>query len=129
MEQHKLAVKSKWFRKEGQYLRFNDPRYLDLATYDDISKSRELLQSAVARSRTKEQRARARLLLRAFECYEASAVSYLGLAKKTPQVGKSQEYYAARNKKRYQLVDRFERDPVLRHPLNFDKKGWRRFEW
>ena len=45
----------------------------------------------IAKTKTKEQLARAELFLRAFEYYEASAVSYLGLVK-------NEEYYKNMNK-------------------------------
>ncbi len=91
-------------------------------TFDDISKSRKLLESVVAKTKTEEQRARAELLLRAFEYYEASAVSYLGLVK-------NKEYYENMNKKRYEMVNEFQKDPVLVHPLRFDEKRFDALKW
>ncbi len=122
------VVKSKWFTMGGQYLRFYNPTYLDIVTYDDISKSRKLLESVVAKTKTKKQRARSELLLRAFEYYEASVVSYLGLVKNMRENGKNKEYYENINRKRYQLVDAFEKDPVLRHPLRFDER-YEKLNW
>jgi hypothetical protein len=121
------VLKSKWFTKGGQYLMFSDPGYLDIVTYDDISKSRKLLEAVVAKTKTEKQRARAELLLRAFEYYEASAVSYLGLVKNIREPGKNKEYYENMNKKRYQLVNEFEDVPVLIHPVRFDKRDM--FKW
>jgi hypothetical protein len=68
---------SAWFTQNGQYLRFSSADYLadvDLAT--DIDASRHLLEKTVALAKTPKQKARARLLLLAFEYYEASAYAY-----------------------------------------------------
>ncbi|MDY6949972.1 MAG: DUF4838 domain-containing protein [Thermodesulfobacteriota bacterium] len=122
------VLASDWFTREGQILGFNDPGYLEKVTFDDISKSRILLERVVAKTRTKKQRSRALLLLRAFEYYEASALSYLGLVEGRREPGKGEEYYENMNKKRYRLVDEFEKDSVLIHPLRFDKRC-RKLNW
>ncbi len=67
---------SEWWTEQGQYLRFNVPTYLEDVSLDEIAQSREWLEAAVANAQTDEQRARAKLLLRAFEYYEASAIAY-----------------------------------------------------
>jgi len=73
-------LKSEWFTPTGQYLAFGDPDYLRMIT-DEVAESRQLLESVVAKTRTLDQRTRANIMLRAFEYYEASAISYLGLKK------------------------------------------------
>ena len=71
-------LESKWFTKRGQYLRFNSPEYLADVTDGDMATSRKLLESVVEKTRTAPQRARAELLMLAFEYYEASAIAYTG---------------------------------------------------
>ncbi|MCF6158690.1 MAG: DUF4838 domain-containing protein [wastewater metagenome] len=120
----KRILSSKWFTEEGQYLYFNSkPMYLDLVTYEDISKSRKLLESVLAKAKTPKQRARAEIFLKAFEYYEASAVSYLGLVKQIKLPDKDRKYYEDMYKRRFELVNEFEKDPVLVHPVRFDKRG------
>lgn len=113
---------SKWFTHGGQYLRFDDPGYLDVVTYEDIEKSRSLLEAVVAKTETPEQKERAKLILRAFEYYEASVIAYLGLVRNTKRPGKDKKYYEEMNQKRLNLVNEFENDPVLIHPLRFDQR-------
>ncbi|MGD9496939.1 MAG: DUF4838 domain-containing protein [Armatimonadota bacterium] len=67
---------SEWWTEQGQYLRFNVPTYLEDVSLDEIAQCRDWLEAAVAKAQTQEQRARAELLLRAFEYYEASAIAY-----------------------------------------------------
>lgn len=71
-------LQSEWFTKGGQYLRFNHPGYLADVTEEDLAKSRELLESVLQKTKTPKQRARAELLMLAFEYYEASAIAYAG---------------------------------------------------
>ncbi len=116
-------LNTQWFTKEGQYLDFWKPDYLDLVTYEDISKSRELLKSVVAKTKTPKQRARAEIIMKAFEYYEASAISYMGLVRLMQQPNKDRKYYENMYRRRFELVNEFENDPVLVHPTRFDKKG------
>ncbi len=67
---------SAWFSEGGQYLRFYDPSYLADVAPEEAAESRRLLESALAKTKTDKQRARAELLLRAFEYYEASVLAY-----------------------------------------------------
>jgi hypothetical protein len=120
--------KSEWFTSNETYLRFSRDAYLDLVTYDDIEKSRRLLEAVLAKTETPEQKERANLILRAFEYYEASVSAYLGLVKREYQPGKNEEYYKKMNQLRYDLVNEFEKDPVLIHPCRFDKKGILNFQ-
>jgi hypothetical protein len=117
---HRVKI-SEWFKRGGQYLHFTEPGYLELVTYEDIEKSRHLLEAVVKKTETPEQKKRAELILRAFEYYEASAVAYLGLVKNNLQPGKDKKYYDKMSKKRLDLVNEFENDPVLIHPLRFDR--------
>lgn len=120
----KRILNTKWFTKEGQYLNFwAKPEYLDLVTYEDISKSRKLLEAVLAKTKTPKQKARAEIIMKAFEYYEASAVSYLGLVRHMQQPNKDMKYYENMYRRRFELVNEFENDPVLVHPSRFDKKG------
>ncbi|WP_431903526.1 DUF4838 domain-containing protein [Nonomuraea sp. bgisy101] len=67
---------SAWFLPEATYQTFNLPQYLDLVEESDLTRSRALLDSVVSRTATPAQRARATIMRRAFEFYEASALSY-----------------------------------------------------
>jgi len=98
-----------------------DPGYLDSVTYEDMIRSRKLLEIVLEKAETQKQKARAMILYKAFEFYEASAVSYLGLVRKVNQPGKNADYYHEMSKKRYRLIEQFEKDPVLVQPLRFDK--------
>ena len=55
-------------------------------TEEDILESRRLLDACIARCRTDKQRARARLMEKAFQYYEASALAYLGGSQVAPAI-------------------------------------------
>jgi hypothetical protein len=55
------------------------------------------------------------LIFKAFEYYEASAISYIGL------VSKTDDYARAMNERRSRLIEKFENDPILFHPLKPDR--------
>jgi hypothetical protein len=124
------VVSSSWFGAgRNEYLGFGRPEYLDLIT-DEILRSRALLEAVVRKTKTTDQQARADILFRAFTYYEASALSYAGLKKKAtvetgpaeilaPEETKNHEYYRTLAAKRRTLVDEFQHDPVLKHPLPF----------
>jgi len=118
-------LKTAWFTPRGQFLHFWLPDYLELVTFEDIEKSRALLETVIEKAGTRIQRKRAELLLKAFEYYEASALSYLGLIKGFRQPGKDEDDYRMMHRKRKELVDEFDQDPVLVHPIRFDRK----FSW
>ncbi len=71
-----------WYKKWSQsstranYMNFLDDSYLDAVTDANIAKSRSLLESVVRKASTTQQKKRAEALLRAFEYYEASALSH-----------------------------------------------------
>ncbi|TMV45776.1 DUF4838 domain-containing protein [Paenibacillus mesophilus] len=119
-----------WFesRKTGTYLAFNSADYLNIVTDREIADSRALLESVAAKAQTAPQKARANLLLRAFEYYEASALSY---PKDTAAPADSASALAMLDEmdrtlgtkqlmlqKRLDLVDAFKNDPVLVHYLD-----------
>lgn len=115
---------STWFeaRKRTTYLEFGDPGYLALVTEQEIADSRSLLETVVEKAGTEQQKSRAVMLLRAFEYYEASALSY------TPKFASLNEQDALalldpaamerkmdKARERYELLDEFAQDPVLMH--------------
>ncbi|MDF2713538.1 MAG: hypothetical protein K0R28_463 [Paenibacillus sp.] len=119
-----------WFesRKASTYLSFNTADYLSIVTDREIAESRALLEAVVDKAQTAPQKARARMLLRAFEYYEASALSY---PKDTETPTDAESALALLNhldstlgtkqlmlRKRMELVDMFKSDPVLVHPLD-----------
>jgi hypothetical protein len=118
-------LKSKWFTRQGTWLNFTSPRYLELLTFEDIAKSRRWLEKTVRDAVTAKQQVRAKLILKAFEYYEASALSYLGLIEKKYQHGKNRKYYQEMNRKRLELINEFADDPVLVHPRRFDDKRFK----
>ncbi|WP_158302117.1 DUF4838 domain-containing protein [Paenibacillus mesophilus] len=72
------VLTSNWFqdRKNSTYLSISDASYMNLVTESDLTTSKQLLASAVAKAGTAQQRSRARLLEQSFDYYEASARSY-----------------------------------------------------
>jgi hypothetical protein len=121
---------SSWFTSNGQLLNFRLPDYLYLVTNEDLDQSRSLLESTLAKTVTPMQNARAKMLLSAFEYYEASAKAYL-TQKEAYQAHNSYEEALealARvekgvnfDKKRQDLVNSFKDDPVLIHPTSYDR--------
>lgn len=59
--------------------------------------------------------------MKAFEYYEASAIVYLGFVKNIRQRNRDEGYYEEMRKKRLRLLNKFEKDPILVHPLRFDE--------
>lgn len=68
--------RASWFQPGATYQSFNLPQYLELVQEAELVRSRALLDAAVAKAATPAQNARAKLLRRSFEFYEASALSY-----------------------------------------------------
>ncbi|MBP1994293.1 DUF4838 domain-containing protein [Paenibacillus eucommiae] len=101
------------------------PDYIELVTPDEVGQSREWLEMAVALAQTDKQEARANMLLRAFEYFEASVLSYPqavdppaneteALAMLEQAAGKYQERLQM-GQKRLDLLTEFKTDPVLIH--------------
>jgi hypothetical protein len=118
-----------WFKNSGTFLNFTEPYYLELVTQDEIIKSRKLLESVVQKAETKEQKSRANYLLKAFEYYEASALSYLGLVIGLRENDKNTQYYKNLNSYRYKLINEFNNEPILLHPLRFDENRFKGLQW
>ena len=145
------ALKARWFSRGGQYLNFSSPLYLSEVPAEAMHKSRRLLETALAEAETEPQKARVRLLLRAFEYYEASALSYPGAPGQSTAppadeaaalaAGEGGQQRVAMAEKRIGLAAEFEKDPVLTLPLGLDRfpqlsgrdwggSGiWRAFDW
>jgi len=70
------AIKSKWFTPNSQYLRFTTAEYLADVDPQDIKRSRQLMDEVVELAQTPEQKARAGVLSRSWDFYEASALAY-----------------------------------------------------
>lgn len=132
------VLQSKWFSKRGQYLAFNNPAYLADVTGQDIARSRQLLESVLGKCRTPKQKARAKLLMLAFEYYEASSLVYAGArkAEETPvdseadalAVLDASERRIELAARREQLVKEvFPRHPELLHQIDFDRYPLLRF--
>ena len=143
---------SKWFTKGGQYLGFNNPAYLANVTEEDVVKSRELLERVVQKASTPQQKARANLLMLAFEYYEASAVAYRGRHKaeklvihtETEALDAFEEALRCQQmgeKRRRLVTEVFPKHPELLHQIDFGRytllRGddwetcsfWRLFDW
>lgn len=127
------ALRSGWYRSKGEYLAFSSPAYLSAVTPTMIKRSRELLEDAVGKAATPDQKARAKLIFRAFEYYEASAYGYLfgQNAQADPVEGEQDaldrlaQVRGGINMalKRRHVLASLEKDPVLRHPLPPSRYG------
>ncbi len=121
------ALDSAWFTERGQYLNFYSPAYLGDIDLDEIRKSRALLDAVLAKAKTVKQKARAALLIRAFEYYESTAYAYklanpshesIESSKQAIAVLDSADECAGHIEKRRRLaLEEFPNDPVLRHPI------------
>ncbi|MFI6535950.1 DUF4838 domain-containing protein [Nonomuraea sp. NPDC050547] len=109
------------------YFSLNLADYLAEITPAEVARARRLLEAAAAKAQTPAQVKRAAILLRAFEYYEASALSYfrpvpvprtdrqaLALAEETLTTLDEKVRLARR---RIQIVQEVKPDPILRHRL------------
>jgi hypothetical protein len=123
------VLDSAWFSDGGQYLDFYDPAYLDDVDLDEIRESRFLLETVVAKAGTEKQKARAALLLRAFEYYESTAYAYKLANPIDATIENPEQAIAVLDsagdcavyieKRRRLALEEFSADPVLRHPIPF----------
>jgi hypothetical protein len=123
---------SAWFSKTGTWLAFSQPGYLADVRPEDIVESRRLLEACIERCQTDRQRARARLLEKAFQYYEASALAYLAhVAPPETVAGTEAEALAVlesavqglemAQRRRHLALEVFPKDPVLVNPLGIDR--------
>ncbi len=127
------ALRCGWYTAKGEYLCFSSPSYLEVVDLEMITQSRSLLEKVVGKTRTEDQRARARSLLRAFEYYEASACAYVGRKEaRTASIADEQAALDLLSKLGHtlgaslrgkRLVESFRNDPLLQHPLPPDQYG------
>lgn len=117
----KIVTKSDWFAIGKHYLPFHSSDYLNLVELEKIYKSRSLLESVVGKARTEKQRSRAKIILEAFEYYEASVLSHKGLVERNFQPERGEEHYKILDKERYLFVEKYSDHQVLSHPLRFER--------
>ncbi|MBP1993763.1 DUF4838 domain-containing protein [Paenibacillus eucommiae] len=128
---------SAWYKRwkesdpRSNFMRFDQPDYLEAVTKEDITESRRLLEQVVIKAQTSKQKIRAEKLLRGFEFYEASALSFpkttpVDAPKNNPEalvmlndIKKSYEMV----KKRFILPTAFAGDPILNLPSAPPKAG------
>ncbi len=126
------VLDSDWYRQRGQYLPFYSASYLADVTDQDIAESRRLLDAVVSKAGTAKQRARAELLRRAFEYYEASAVAYRGnleadqlklvtAADALEAVDRAERCLRMSRKRRRLVDEEFASHPVLQHPIGLSR--------
>ena len=122
--------KTSWFSDATRPpLPFYSPKYLEVITYDDLKKAETLITIVLSKAKTDKQKARAEILYKAFEYYKASVIAYLGLVKKEYLPDTDITYYENYNSKRKTLIDEFENDPVLSHPIRFDVDSLTRLQF
>jgi len=123
----KKVLRSKWFLSGSQYLWFHEAGYIEMID-KEISISRELLQTVISKTKTTGEKKRANMIFKAFEYYDASVISYQnkdrcsGLNKLS--FGNDCDLYKKMKERRLILVKEFENDPILVHPIRFDKKDF-----
>ena len=139
-----------WWSQGRQYLRFNSPTYLEEVTLEEIAQCRDWLETAVAKAGSERQRARATLLLRAFEYHEASAIAYprsvpapaLATEADAQQyLAQAIERLASAQKRRDLSARAFRNHPFLHHCMDIDRYEtisgkdwgaqdlWQLFDW
>lgn len=131
------VTESGWFAPSATWQPFHQASYLALVNDREIDRSRRALERAVHAAGTPPQRRRASNLLRAFEYYEASALSYPKpssvptnrnaagtLLRESTDAAERRLRAAAR---RHELVAEFATDPVLVHPL--PPQRWALLNW
>lgn len=127
------VLQSKWFSLGGQYLNFSHPGYLADVKREDLRESRRLLESCLSKCRTEPQRARLRILMQAYDYYEASALAYQATVNPPRSVATEAEAMQAlaeavegmtmARKRRHLALEVFPHDPVLQNPLGIDRFG------
>jgi hypothetical protein len=126
----KDILNSKWFSSGGQYLAFYSPAYLADVKPADLAESRRLMDSILAKCQTPQQRARAELLEKAFQYYEASVMAYQasqqGFDDVSSEAGALKALDGAAvalemsNKRRTLALEEFAKDAVLVQPIGIE---------
>ncbi len=111
-----------WANREirENWLPFNDLRYLQDVTEEDLTHARELMEQVVAHAGAGRQKVRADKMMKSFEYYEASAKSFPRTSAAEPaNLEQAEQYLAfikaspAYAKTRVQLRNEFMGDPIL----------------
>lgn len=108
-------LENRWFSIYRDILPFHMSGYLDSVTLNDMQRSRQLLENVISKVKTKEQKVRADVILKEFEFYETSVLSYMNKG-----ADGNPDLYSRMKKKREALLNNFRPDPVLVQPLRFD---------
>ncbi|RAV22565.1 DUF4838 domain-containing protein [Paenibacillus contaminans] len=128
------ATDSSWFQtsKDATFLSWNSYSYLAYAR-EEVMQSRPLLESAVAKAQTPAQKTRAQQLLRQFEYYEASTLSYPRQIKTLNNDGEvlamlneleqTLEVRLNMAKRRPGLIEEFNRNPAQKYPVDPIARG------
>ncbi|RAV17794.1 hypothetical protein DQG23_25620 [Paenibacillus contaminans] len=106
------------------YLPFYDSSFLTSVTKEEIADSRYLMEQVVANAQTDKQKARAEILMHAFEYYEASALSFPREEGVTALQNSEQALALLADsvtsmemaQRRIELFEAFKTDPVLMPP-------------
>jgi len=109
------------------------PTYLLDVTEEDIAQSRQHMERVVSRAGTPEQQARARILMLAFEYYEASVLAYRGQRLPTAasprtaadalmMLDESQRTLLAQQRRLEILLKAFPKVGALQHSLDFTRR-------
>lgn len=120
-------LQSSFWQPKGYHLNFRNYEYFDIVTGKDLAQSRQWLESAAAKAQTKAQKERVKQILKAFDYYEASALTFMEVirAAKSPPASElealrragSVERYLSNKQRREDLLDElFFRDSALRPP-------------
>ncbi|MGI2294487.1 DUF4838 domain-containing protein [Paenibacillus sp. GXUN7292] len=140
---YEKAVNTGWFQisKDYIYLSFNENGYLALAK-DEIRRSRELLDSVLAKAETEQQKLRAEQLLHQFEYYEISVLSYPGKIDQPTteqealdildELEQTLEFRLNVVQRRNELLAEYEEIPALRYPatpVGESWSGWNAYEF
>ncbi|WP_146762326.1 DUF4838 domain-containing protein [Paenibacillus contaminans] len=111
-----------WANREVKtnFLLFNDYRYLENVTEEELATARTLMEQAVEKATEGKQKVRAGLMMQSFEYYEASALSFPRTSASVPADEDEAQHYLAfiKNsyayaKKRVELRESFRGDPIL----------------
>lgn len=133
---HSRSFDSRWFRNwkhaklRTNYMAFYESCYLALVTNEEIAECRRLLEAVVAKTETERQKARAELMLRAFEYYEASALSYPKEENAVYTTDEASSLQAVEQmaasfalaEQRHRLIEEFKANPLLK--LYMDPIFW-----
>ncbi len=121
-------LQSSFWQPKGYMLNFRNYDYFDIVTKEDMAQSRQWLESVVAKAQTTEQKGGAKQILKAFDYYEACALTFMEVikaAKSLPtserdalQRANSVESYLSNKQRREDLLDElFFHDPVIKPPV------------